>query len=294
MKAAEMLKAYKQKVEDALEKEISVEGLPEQAVFDAAKYSIMLGGKRVRPAIMLEFCRLCGGNADKAIHFAMAMEMIHTSSLIHDDLPCMDNDDMRRGKPSCHKAFSEDIALLAGDALLLWPFAVAAKTDLPAERVCKAVQCLAHAAGPYGMVGGQVCDLAAEKDGAKVDADYLRYTQKRKTGALICASAEIGCILADATAEQTAAAVRFSDNIGLVFQIVDDILDVTGDEATLGKPIGSDAANNKPTWVTLLGVEKAEEYAAQLTREAKSALDIFGDEANAMKEFADMLLNRRF
>lgn len=293
MKAEQMLKEYKLKVEKAMEAEMNVSGLPEQAVFDAMKYSATLGGKRIRPALLMEFFRLCGGDPDKALNFAVAMEMIHTSSLIHDDLPCMDNDDLRRGKPSCHKAFSEDTALLAGDGLLLWAFSVAARSDMPGDRVCKAIRCLADAAGANGMVGGQVCDLALEQGEKKITADDLRYIQRKKTGALIMASAEIGCILAGATEDQTEAAVKFADNIGLVFQIVDDILDVTGDEADLGKPIGSDASNNKPTWVTLMGVEKAADYAEELTNVAKTALEIFGSEAEAMKQLADILLIRK-
>ncbi len=267
--------------------------IPEEEVFLAMEYSAMLGGKRIRPALMMEFCRLCGGRPEDALYCAMGMEMIHTSSLIHDDLPCMDNDDMRRGKPSCHKAFSEDTALLAGDGLLMWAISVAGETPLEDSRVRRAMKRMADAAGAYGMVGGQVCDLALEK-ADNVTAQQLEYTHKRKTGALICASAEIGCILAGADEQMTNAALKYAENIGLVFQIVDDILDVTGDEALLGKPIGSDAENNKPTWATLLGVEGAAKYAAELTDEAKTALDIFGEEATALKDFADMLLNRKF
>ena len=291
MTVEQMLGGYKQMLETALAEKMNVGDIPEKEVYRAMEYSAMLGGKRIRPAIMMEFCRLCGGKAEDALNCAMGMEMIHTSSLIHDDLPCMDNDDMRRGKPSCHKAFAEDTALLAGDGLLLWAMSVAAETQLDAQRVHKAVKCLADAA--LDMVGGQVCDLAMEKS-QNVTVQQLEYTHKKKTGALIRASAEMGCILGGATEEQTAAALKYANNIGLVFQIVDDILDVVGDEKLLGKPIGSDAANNKPTWATLLGVEAAEEYAARLTAEAKDALNVFGSEADTLKDMADMLLNRKF
>lgn len=293
MSVDKMLKSYKQMVEQALAQKMQVGDIAQKEVFDAMEYSTMLGGKRIRPAIMMEFCRLCGGEPEDALCCAMGMEMIHTSSLIHDDLPCMDNDDMRRGKPSCHKAFSEDTALLAGDGLLMWAIDVAGETKLDDGRVRRAMQKMAHAAGSFGMVGGQVCDLALEK-AESVSVEQLEYTHKRKTGALICASAEIGCILGGGTAQQIAAAIKYAENIGLVFQIVDDILDITGDEALLGKPIGSDEANNKPTWATLLGIEGAKELAGKLTAEAKDALDIFGAEADTMKDFADMLLDRKF
>lgn len=293
MKAQIMLKEYKRMVEEALAAEMAVKDIPEQEVYKAMEYSTMLGGKRIRPALMMEFCRLCGGRAEDALFCAMGMEMIHTSSLIHDDLPCMDNDDMRRGKPSCHKAFSEDTALLAGDALLLWAIEISGETPLESERVCKAMQTMARAAGAAGMVGGQVCDLALEKTN-KATKEQLEYIHKKKTGAIICASAEIGCILAGADEKMTAAAIKYAQNIGLVFQIIDDILDVIGDESLLGKPVGSDESNSKPTWVTLLGIEGAKEYAAELTSEAKESLNIFGSEADALKEMADMLLNRNF
>lgn len=293
MKLDEMLKKYKSMVEAALEEKMAVGDIPEKAVFDAMAYSVMLGGKRIRPALMMEFCRVCGGEPEDALCCAMGMEMIHTSSLIHDDLPCMDDDDFRRGKPSCHKAFSEDTALLAGDGLLMWAISVAGETPLADNLVRQAMKCMADAAGASGMVGGQVCDLAAEKQ-VSVTREQLEYMHKRKTGALICASAKIGCILADADDEKINAALKYAENIGLVFQIIDDILDVIGDEALLGKPIGSDATNHKTTWVTLLGIEGAKAYAADLTEEAKNALEIFGDEAENLKAFADMLLNRKF
>lgn len=293
MKVEAMLKNYKAMVEAALEKKMTVGDIPEKPVFDAMYYSAMLGGKRIRPALMMEFCRICGGKPEDALCCAMGMEMIHTSSLIHDDLPCMDNDDMRRGKPSCHKAFSEDTALLAGDGLLMWAISVAGETELPDRLVRRAMKRLADAAGASGMVGGQVCDLAAEKQ-ENVTREQLEYMHKKKTGALICASAEIGCILADADDEKISAALKYAENIGLVFQIVDDILDVIGDEALLGKPIGSDADNKKTTWVTLLGIEGAKEYAARLTAEAKESLSVLGQEAQNLKDLADMLLNRNF
>ncbi len=261
-------------------------------VIDAARYSLTLGGKRIRPVLMLEFCKLCGGKAEDALDFAVALEMIHTYSLIHDDLPCMDNDDMRRGKPSCHKAFGEDIALLAGDTLLTTAFLVAANAPVAADRKAEAIACLAKRAGTHGMIGGQVMDLDFEVN--KPDADALRVMCLKKTGALLAAAAEIGCILAGADEKDITTAQNYALNVGLAFQIVDDILDVTGDEAILGKPIGSDEANQKTTFVTLYGLEKAKELAKELTTEALGLLSMLKGDSSVLEELTRYLLNRNY
>ncbi len=258
----------------------------------AMAYSLSNGGKRIRPMLTLEFCRICGGDYKKAIPFALAAEMIHTYSLIHDDLPCMDDDDMRRGKPSSHKVFGEANALLAGDALLTLAFETALSAEgVSAETKVKAGLELAKAAGCSGMIAGQVMDLANE--GKSAPLDDIKKTDKLKTGEMIRVSCVMGCIAAGADEGKIKAAEIYSNNIGLAFQIVDDILDVTSDSETLGKPIGSDSENEKSTYVSLLGLEKSAEYAEELTKDAKKALDIFGDEGEFLAVLADMLAGRK-
>ncbi len=258
----------------------------------AMAYSLKNGGKRIRPMLTLEFCRICGGCFEKAIPFALGAEMIHTYSLIHDDLPCMDDDDMRRGKPSSHKVFGEANALLAGDSLLTLAF----ETVLSADGVCdeakvKAGLELAKAAGCSGMIAGQVMDLANE--GRSAPLEDIKETDRLKTGEMIMVSCVMGCIAAGADEEKIKAAEIYSENIGLAFQIVDDILDVTSDEETLGKPVGSDNENEKSTYVSLLGLEKSAEYAEKLTDKAKESLKIFGDEGEFLFQLADMLASRK-
>lgn len=266
------------------------EGL--KVMLEAMAYSLNNGGKRIRPMLTLEFCRVCGGDYMKAVPLALAAEMIHTYSLIHDDLPCMDNDDMRRGKPSSHKAFGEANALLAGDSLLTFAFETALSApDLDAQKRCAAALELAKAAGCSGMIAGQVMDLANESK--SVSVDEIKATDRLKTGEMIRVSALLGCIAAGADEEKIKAAEKYCENIGLAFQIVDDILDVTSDEATLGKPIGSDSENEKSTYVSLLGLEKSAQYASELTERAKAALDIFGCEGEFLSELADKLSNRK-
>ena len=261
-------------------------------VVDAMRYALEAGGKRIRPFLVLEFCKLCGGTAEQAMAPACALEMIHTFSLIHDDLPCMDNDDMRRGKPSNHKVYGYANALLAGDGLLTLAFeTVLGAKELSAEKRAAAGCLLAEAAGCSGMIAGQVMDLANEERSAT--ADDLAATDRLKTGELIRAAAVMGCIAAGASGEQTAAAEGYCAAVGLAFQIVDDILDVTSSESVLGKPIGSDSENGKSTYVSLLGLERSGELAAELTDEAKSALDIFGDEGEFLAELADKLSSRK-
>ena len=263
----------------------------DDVVSQAMRYSVENGGKRIRPALLLEFCRVCGGDYKKAVPFACALEMIHTYSLIHDDLPCMDNDDFRRGKPSCHIAFGEEYALLAGDALLTLAFETAMKSNLSAEITVEAAKELAKAAGVMGMVGGQVLDL--QNEGKKVGIPDLQKTDELKTGELIRAACVLGCVCAGADDKKIAAAEKYAHDIGIAFQIVDDILDVTSDEETLGKPIGSDEENQKSTYVSLLGIEKSRKTAEELTLNAQKALDAFDGDVTSLKDFAEKLKNRK-
>ena len=274
MTFSEQLKADIALIEPALEKYLSREtGEDYDRIFEAAKYSAMAGGKRLRPVIVLEFCRLCGGDIEKALPFACALEMIHTYSLIHDDLPCMDNDDLRRGRPTCHKAFDEATAVLAGDGLLTAAFETAsAAKDVPAETIVRCIRILGENAGMNGMIGGQVLDMGAEH--RKISLDELCLLQKLKTGCLLRAACELGCATAGATDEDTLARARaYGEKLGLAFQIEDDILDIEGDAATLGKSIGKDAASEKSTFPSLLGLEECRELAAKLTVDAVKPLD---------------------
>ena len=261
------------------------------AMLEAMSYSLKNGGKRIRPMIALEFCRVCGGNPERALPFAIALEMIHTYSLIHDDLPCMDDDDMRRGKPSSHKVFGEANALLAGDGLLTLAFeTVLSAPDMSASQKTAAGLALAKAAGCAGMIAGQVMDL--ENENKKVTLDDVTHTDRLKTGELIMAAASMGCIAADADEERIRAARQYCADIGLAFQIVDDILDVTSSTEILGKPVGSDGENQKSTYVSLLGLEESKALANKLTERAKEALSVFGDEKEFLIMLADRLADR--
>lgn len=262
-------------------------------LIDAMNYSVSAGGKRLRPALLLEFYRLCGGtHFDDAENFATALEFIHSYSLIHDDLPCMDNDDIRRGKPSCHIAYGEDTALLAGDALLTMAFSLACECkNIDSANVLSAIKLLANYAGLHGMVGGQVIDLDIE--GKDVPIQTVKKMYALKTGALIKAACEIGCVLAGADSDKMNAATLFSEKIGLAFQVADDILDLIGDSAVLGKPVGSDDKNNKSTYVSHYGIEKSKADVIALTNEAIDALSVFSDDADALRELAQMLTDRK-
>ena len=264
---------------------------PMAGLYDAMEYSLLAGGKRVRPGLTLEVCRMCGGDPVQALPFACAAEMIHTYSLIHDDLPCMDDDDLRRGRPTNHKVFGEAVAVLAGDGLLTAAFETALEGGecLPAERVTAACACLARAAGARGMVGGQALDMAAE--GRSLRQQELERLQALKTGALIAAAAEMGCIAAGGDELERAAVRRYAQKLGLAFQIRDDMLDVVGDEQTLGKSIGSDSANEKTTFYTLKGLDACRELVETLTREAEEALSTF-EERGFLCWLADQLAGR--
>ena len=248
---------------------------PQKTLFDAMRYSLLAGGKRLRPIFVLDFCRMCCGDYEKAVEFAAAIEMVHTYSLIHDDLPCMDNDDFRRGSPTNHKVYGEAIAVLAGDALLTAAFTYLAKANLSAQARIQAVEVLSGFAGELGMVGGQVLDMQSES--RKCTAQEVIDIQSRKTGALIKAACLLGVLAGNGSEYQITAAENFADHLGLAFQIRDDVLDVIGDAKQLGKATGVDTFKN--TFVQLYGLEKCQQLIQEHTQAAIRSLSAFDDPA---------------
>lgn len=284
---------------DAIERALpaylpKAEGYLQATVMEAMAYACAAGGKRLRPVLTLECCRLCCGDAERALPFAAAVEMIHSYSLVHDDLPCMDNSPLRRGRPSVHAAYGEDMALLAGDGLLNLAFETMLNPEnrgqVTAEQALSAAFALGRASGIYGMVGGQVIDLQSE--GKSIDLHTLRTLQEGKTAALITAACEMGCRCASGTREQEAALREYGWNLGLCFQMIDDILDVTSTPEALGKPVGSDAENEKTTYVSLLGLSEVRRLAGEHTRLAEEALRGFGPEGDDLCRLAQSLLAR--
>lgn len=293
MESKDMLAFYAPKIEAALCACIPDGGLTQQQVADAMRYSLLGGGKRLRGALVLEFCRVCGGSFEDAMPFACAAEMIHTYSLIHDDLPCMDDDDLRRGKPSCHRAFGEAMAVLAGDGLLTLAFETMLAPDvlqrLDAACALRAAGELACGAGLYGMLGGQCVDV--ENEGCLPDAQTLTHMCAMKTGALIIAACRAGCITGGADETWLSAAAEYAQALGLAFQIRDDMLDCIGDAQTLGKETGADARQGKTTFAGFYGLARCREMVAQLTQQACSALAVFED-AEALCALARQLETR--
>jgi len=260
---------------------------PQQTLFDSMRYSLLAGGKRLRPVFVFDFCRMCGGDWKKAVPFAAAVEMIHTYSLIHDDLPCMDNDDYRRGRLTNHKVYGEAIAVLAGDGLLTAAFSFLAKANYPAETRIRAVQILADCAGELGMVGGQVLDMQSED--RVCTAQEVIDIQSRKTGALIRAACMLGVLAGNGNEEQLHAAADFAAHLGLAFQIRDDMLDVIGNAEELGKAVGVDTVKN--TFVQLYGLETCDRMVNEHTDQAITALSAFQDHTY-MQTLANELVNR--
>lgn len=285
----QITKNYISMIDSSLEEYIMTTGELYDVVKEAMLYSLKAGGKRIRPILVLEFCRMCGGDVSQAMPFACAVEMIHCYSLIHDDLPCMDDDDMRRGKPSCHIQFGEANALLAGDALLTQAFGVIASARLNPLVCVKAVKMLSSFAGADGMVGGQVLDLLYENQ--PMEDQVLHQIHMKKTAALIKSACMLGVLAADGTEEQLNSAEEYAQALGLAFQIVDDILDVVGTIDVLGKPSGSDADNGKTTFVTAYGLESANRIAQETTNKALSLLDEFEDN-QYLKQMTQNLLER--
>lgn len=284
---------YIKKVNSELDKykyeEMSRCGLQKE-VAEAMWYTLSAGGKRVRAVLTMEFCRVCGGDTDDALPAACAIEMIHAFSLIHDDLPCMDNDDFRRGKPSCHKAFDEATALLAGDALQNKAFEVISNDKKLSDTVkVKLISCISKAVGVQGMIGGQVIDTNCQAE--LTTSENLLEMYRMKTGALIAAACEMGCICAKAY-DKVDSAEKFGECLGLAFQIVDDILDIIGDEKELGKPIGSDSSNEKNTFAVRCGIQESQKFAEKLTDDAMNALSDFDDNC-FLKELSAYLMKRK-
>ncbi|WP_129597794.1 polyprenyl synthetase family protein [Anaerophilus nitritogenes] len=272
--------------EDYLQKEI----------FDAMSYSIFAGGKRLRPILLLAATEFVGGNIEEALPFACAVEMIHTYSLIHDDLPAMDNDDFRRGKPTNHKVYGEGMAILAGDALLNYAFELmiegALKNKEDVYKKVLATKEISTAAGVYGMIGGQVVDLLSENK--KIDEETLNFIHKNKTAALIIASIRAGAILGGADDEELSSLTDFSKNIGLGFQITDDILDIIGDEKKLGKKIGSDQQNHKATYPSIHGLEASIQKVQQLFENSIHSIEKFGEKSEFFMALSDFLVKRDY
>jgi len=280
-----------QKIESRLE-ELCGEYLPRNSkIGQAARYSLLGGGKRVRGVLTLSACEAAGGAADDALDFACALEMLHCYSLIHDDLPCMDNDDFRRGKPSCHKQYGEAIALLAADALVTAAFEVIANAEVLPDRKITALSLLAKGAGARGMLLGQEEDKRFETE--KATEAQLLQLHAHKTGALILAAVQLGCVAAGADDTVWQALQTYASELGLVFQIVDDVLDVTSTTEILGKPVGSDAGNEKTTFVTLYGLDGAKDLAAGHNGAAVKALEPLDGCAEFLRDLANSLLQRK-
>ncbi|MEJ2197915.1 MAG: polyprenyl synthetase family protein [Desulfuromonadales bacterium] len=281
-------------VDRALERWMPGEEVLPRSLHQAMRYSVFAGGKRLRPILMIAACESLGGHAGQVLHAACAMEMIHTYSLIHDDLPAMDDDDFRRGRPTNHKVYGEATAILAGDALLTEAFRLLADAEanrsVPPATVIKVIELVARYAGSQGMVGGQVVDM--ESEGKEIDFPTLEYIHTHKTGGLILASVQVGALLGGANDSQVAAIKRFGGAAGLAFQIADDILDVVGDQQHLGKNVGSDQARGKATYPAQLGLDEARQRADELCGIAISALAPLGQSAEILQELARYIVNR--
>lgn len=282
---------YKIVIEEALNKCFMLrDNYPVKGLAEAMRYSLLAGGKRIRPMLVLEFCRICGGDIEKAIPVACGIEMLHTYSLIHDDLPCMDDDELRRGRPTNHVVYGECTATLAGDALQAEAFGSILRSELPAERKAACAEILADAVGLDGMCGGQFLDMLGE--GKKLTEEELNEINSRKTGALLTAACQMGVAAAGGSASQLAAAAHFGSAIGAAFQIKDDMLDVLSTNEELGKPVGSDAEENKNTYMVLLGEEKCAAMVSKLTAFAKSVIKEVFDDTDFLCELADSLEKR--
>ena len=288
----ELWKKRQELVECALKDALAQTPVLDPVLRESMEYSLMAGGKRLRPVLLMAAADAVGADGTKFLPVACALEMIHTYSLIHDDLPAMDDDDYRRGKLTNHMVYGDAVAILAGDALLTLAFTVILRQkDVSAEALLRVVDEISRAAGAEGMVGGQVLDLRAE--GGHISMEELRRVHMGKTGALFHAALRSGAILADATEEQLAALTSYADHFGLAFQITDDILDVIGTSEEIGKPVGSDEKNHKSTYVSLTSLTEAQELARHTAEEAETALSIFGTEADFLRDLVAHLVNRK-
>jgi len=286
------LEARRLRVDQELEKLLPAPKEYPPSIHQAMRHSVFAGGKRLRPILCWESGQLFSGEEKTLLHVGCALEMIHTYSLIHDDLPALDNDDLRRGKPTCHRAYGEATAILAGDALLTLAFEVlSAPGLLPARRSLRIVHEISHAIGTHGgMVGGQVVDV--ETTGYQTDASTLEYIHRAKTGAFICAAVRSGALCADAAKEDLARVTTYGEKVGLAFQIADDLLDVTGSKEQLGKSVGKDDQQHKATYPAIHGVEESRRIASQLVREACAVLEPYGSRAQRLREIAHFLVER--
>jgi geranylgeranyl diphosphate synthase type II len=287
------LKSRQQMIERALDRFLPKENAPPPTIHKAMRYSLFAGGKRLRPILCLATAEGCKGNVSEALPFACAMECIHTYSLVHDDLPSMDNDDFRRGRATCHKIFGDGIAVLTGDALLTIAFEIAARGK-PTRRypISEILREISTAAGSRKLIAGQVADLEAE--GKKVSRAELRYIHENKTAAMIATSVRLGAMSANADPKKLRALTKFGHSLGLAFQVIDDILDVTQTTEKLGKSAGKDVAAQKATYPAVIGLEASRAEARRLTRNAQNALSIFGREAEPLRELANYLLVREY
>ena len=281
---------YKALIDAELDDYFTPAGLPYDGLLESMRYSLTAGGKRIRPILVLEFCRISGGDVQKALPVACAIEMLHTYSLIHDDLPCMDNDDLRRGKPTNHVVYGECTAVLAGDALQTEAFGTILRSELSADARANCAEILADAVGSDGMCAGQFLDMAGENK--VLSEEDLNEINSRKTGALLIAACKMGVAAAGGRDEQLEAAALFGAAIGAAFQIRDDILDVISTNEALGKPVGSDAQENKNTYMALYGEERCMEMIRRLTESAKSALSGAFSDTAFLSGLADSMVTR--
>ena len=289
------LKIKSDYIEELLKKYMPKEDGYQSTIMESMNYSLKSGGKRLRPILTLEACKIVGGNEEDAIPFAMAIEMIHTYSLIHDDLPSLDNDDLRRGKPTNHKVYGEAMAILAGDGLLNYAYEIMLSSSLNKdnpEKYLRAIGEIAKGAGIYGMIGGQVVDV--ESENTLIPKEKLDYIHLNKTAAIMVGCMRAGAIVGNANEEQLEKVTKYAKNIGLSFQIVDDILDITGDESKLGKHVGSDIENNKSTYPSLIGLEKSKEVATQLINEARENIKTLNGDYNFLDGLANYIIDREY
>ena len=295
MEFKQTLKHRANQVELLLKEYMPKEEGYQKTIIEAMNYSLSAGGKRLRPILTMEACNIVGGNVEDVIPFAMAIEMIHTYSLIHDDLPALDNDDLRRGKDTNHIVFGEDMAILAGDALLNYAFEVMLSNSIDKEnpnKYLKAINEIAKTSGIYGMIGGQVVDIQSENK--KISKEKLDYIHNNKTAAIIVGCMRAGAIIGNATESQLENITKYAKNIGLSFQIVDDILDIIGDESKLGKKVGSDLDNHKSTYPSLIGLDESKTIAYELIQEAKNSINMIGNDAYFLNGLADYIIDREY
>ena len=286
------IEQYKSLIDSSLEGYFKLkDDSPNKGLADSMRYSLLAGGKRIRPLLVLEFCRVCGGDIEKALPVACAVEMLHTYSLIHDDLPCMDNDDLRRGRPTNHVVYGECTATLAGDAMQAEAFGTILRSALPVDRKAACAEILADAVGLEGMCGGQFMDMSWE--GRKLSEQELTDINSRKTGALLVAACQMGVAAAGGSEVKLAAAAQYGAALGVAFQIRDDMLDVLSTNDELGKPVGSDAQENKNTYMALLGEDACRRTVAELTGFAKNILDEAFEDTDFLKSLADQLADRK-